>query len=73
MKNNSFNFSRNPFEKLFYKISTDQLNFIDIHVFKKLFQKIENNYFSNKNIINYSGNSLLKKEIKQKKIKVSFY
>ena len=73
MKNNNFNFVKCPFRKFFFKITKDQTIFIDIHVFKKLFKIIENNYFVDKNILNYSANRLLKSEINQKKIKVSFY
>ena len=61
MKNNNFNFVKCPFRKFFFKITKEQTIFIDIHAVKKLFKIIENNYFSNKNIINYSGNSLLNK------------
>ena len=74
MKKNLFNFYKDPFAKFYkYKISNEQSIFIDIHVFKKIFQKIENDFFFNKSYICYATNHLLKRSINQKKIKVTFY
>ena len=47
--------------------------FIDMHNFKKIFQKIDDNYFLNKNNFNYAINYMIKKTINQKKILANFY
>ena len=57
-----------------YRKSDDKYeDFIDIHNSKKLFQKVEDKYFLNKNNINYATNLILKKTINQKKIITKFY
>ena len=62
------------FCNIFKNMTQDENSmFIDAHVIKKLFQKIEGCYFLNKSFINYSSNRLFKKSINQKKIKVIFY
>ena len=74
IKRNSFNNYINQFNNIFRnKISDINSLFIDAHVFKKIFQKIENDYFFSKSNLNYASNHLLKKSINQRKIKVSFY
>ena len=74
IKRNSFNNYINKFNNIFRnKISDINSIFIDVHVFKKIFQKIENDYFFNKSNLNYASNHLLKKSINQRKINVSFY
>ena len=48
-------------------------DYLDIHNLKKLFPKIEKNFFLNKSNINFATNYLLIKAIKEKKITVKFY
>ena len=58
----------------YIKNSDDENNiFVNVHFFKKLFEKIEGNFFLNKNNIDFATNSMIKEGIKQKKIKVNFY
>ena len=74
IKRNLFKKFGNRLSNIFKRnITEEQTIFIDMHVFKKLFPRIETNYFFNKNNIYYSENHLLKKSINQKKIKVIFY
>ena len=55
------------------KDSCDSDDFLDIHSYKKLFQKIEGNYFFNKNKIDYATNNMLKNAINQRKINPRYY
>ena len=55
------------------KTEDDNNEFLNVHSLKKLFQKIEGNYFLNKNNIEFASNYIIKEGIKQKKIKVKFY
>ena len=48
-------------------------DYLDIHNLKKLFHKIEKNFFLNKNNINFATNYMLIKTIKERKIIVKFY
>ena len=51
-------------------------DYLDIHNFKKLFHKIEKNFFLNKNNINFATNYILTKTIKalkERKITLKFY
>ena len=75
IKNNFYNkYYTTNFSNIFKNITHDENSlFIDAHVLKKLFQKIECSYFFNKNFINYVYNRLFKESINQKKIKVIFY
>ena len=56
-----------------YKNSEEQSIFIDIHVIKKIFHKIENNFFLNEKNVDYASNYILKQFINQKKINATFY
>ena len=57
-----------------YKKSNEEYSdFLDNHNHKKLFQKIEDNLFLNKNNINYATNYVFKKAINQKKLNIKFY
>ena len=75
IKKNFYNkYYTTNFSNIFKNITHDENSlFIDAHVLKKLFQKIECSYFFNKNFINYVYNRLFKESINQKKIKVIFY
>ena len=56
-----------------YKTKKEPNEFLDIHNHKKMFQKIEDNFFLNKNILNYSTNHLFKKTINQKKVNIRLF
>ena len=61
-------------KNIFNKKSEEESNdFIDVHNYKKLFQKIDDIYFFNKNNINYASNYMIKKEINQRKIVAELY
>ena len=69
------NKNMNKYRITYYiKKKDDEPNdFLDIHNFKKVFQKIEGNYFINKNNIDFATNYMLKKSFNQKKIVAKFY
>ena len=69
------NNNNNKYRITYYikKPADEPCDFLDIHNFKKLFQKIEGNYFINKNIIDFATNHLIKKSFNQKKIVAKFY
>ena len=74
IKKNKFNSFMTSFSNFFkYKNSEEQSIFIDIHVIKKIFHKIENNFFLNEKNVDYASNYILKQFINQKKINATFY
>ena len=68
-------YQSNLYLKNFYnKKSEEESNdFIDVHNYKKIIQKIDDIYFFNKNNINYANNYMIKKEFNQKKIIAELY
>ena len=61
-------------KNIFNKKSEEESNdFIDVHNYKKLFQKIDDIYYFNKININYASNYMIKKEINQRKIVAELY
>ena len=74
-KNNKNYFveKRNLYKFLDKKYNDEKFNFIDIHNTKRLIRKIGENYYLNKNNIDYANNYIFKKRINKKKISTKFY
>ena len=68
-KNNKNYFveKRNLYKFLDKKYNDEKFNFIDIHNTKRLIRKIGENYYLNKNNIDYANNYIYKKRINKKK------
>ena len=68
-KNNKNYFieKRNLYKFLDKKYNDEKFNFIDIHNTKRLIRKIVENYYLNKNNIDYANNYIFKKRINKKK------
>ena len=68
-KNNKNYFveKRNLYKFLDKKYNDEKFNFIDIHNTKRLIRKIGENYYLNKNNIDYANNYIFKKRINKKK------
>ena len=64
---------KNLYKFLDKKYNDEKIDFIDIHNSKILIRKIGENYYLNKNNIDYANNYIFKKRINKKKISTKFY